>query len=69
MVSLFLRSLVFNFLSYLSFVLLAVIALPTFLLPRAAMVGLAGWWAQINILLLRVICNVRVDGARLREAT
>jgi 1-acyl-sn-glycerol-3-phosphate acyltransferase len=61
MVSIFLRSLVFNFLSYLAFVLLAVIALPTFLLPRAAMVGLAGWWAQINILLLRVICNVRVE--------
>ena len=61
MVSIFLRSLVFNFLSYLAFVLLAVIALPTFLLPRAAMVGLAGWWAQINILLLRVICHVRVE--------
>jgi 1-acyl-sn-glycerol-3-phosphate acyltransferase len=61
MTSIFLRSLVFNVLSYLAFVLLAVIALPTFLLPRAAMVGLADWWARINILLLRVLCNVRVE--------
>jgi 1-acyl-sn-glycerol-3-phosphate acyltransferase len=61
MASIFLRSLVFNILSYLAFVILAVVALPTFLLPRAAMVGVADWWAQINILLLRVICNVRVE--------
>jgi 1-acyl-sn-glycerol-3-phosphate acyltransferase len=61
MVSIFLRSLVFNILSYLAFVLLAVIALPTFLLPRAAMVALADWWAQINILLLRAVCNVTVE--------
>jgi len=61
MASIFLRSLVFNVLFYLNFLLWVVIALPTFLMPRAAMLRVADWWARSNILLMRVVCNIRVE--------
>ncbi len=61
MVSIFLRSLVFNILFYLVFLFWVVIALPTFVLPRAAMLAVANWWAQSNILLMRAICNIKVE--------
>jgi len=61
MVSIFLRSLLFNFLFYPNFVLWALIALPTLALPRRALLRVANWWAQSNILLMRVVCNIRVE--------
>jgi 1-acyl-sn-glycerol-3-phosphate acyltransferase len=61
MASIFLRSLVFNVLFYLNFLLWVVIALPTFLMPRAAMLRVADWWARSNILLMRVVCNIEVE--------
>src|ERR1700755_2720450 len=61
MVLIFLRSLVFNILFYVVFVLWSVVALPTFLMPRAAMLKVANWWARTNIFLMRVICNIRVE--------
>jgi 1-acyl-sn-glycerol-3-phosphate acyltransferase len=61
MVAIFLRSLVFNILFYLIFLLLAVIAVPTLVLPRAALLTVANWWAQISILLMRVICGIKVE--------
>jgi 1-acyl-sn-glycerol-3-phosphate acyltransferase len=61
MASIFLRSLVFNILFYLNFLLWVVIALPTFLMPRAAMLRVADWWARSNILLMRVVCNIKVE--------
>jgi 1-acyl-sn-glycerol-3-phosphate acyltransferase len=61
MVLIFLRSLVFNILFYVVFVLWAIVALPTFLLPRAAMLKVAAWWARTNILLMRVICGIKVE--------
>jgi len=61
MASIFLRSLVFNIFFYLVFLFWAVIALPTFVLPRKAMLTVANWWAQTYILLLRVVCNIKVE--------
>jgi len=61
MASIFLRSLVFNILFYLVFLFWAVIALPTFMLPRAAMLRVANWWAQTYIVLLRAVCNIKVE--------
>ena len=61
MASIFLRSLVFNILFYLNFLLWVVIALPTFLMPRAAMLRVADWWARCNIVLMRIVCNIKVE--------
>ena len=61
MVLIFLRSLVFNILFYIFFLLWAAIALPTFLMPRAAMLRVASWWAKTAIVLMRVVCNIKVE--------
>src|ERR1700742_2874070 len=61
MAVIFLRSLVFNVLFYATFVFCAIIALPTFLMPRAAVLTVAGWWAKTAIVLMRVVCNIRVE--------
>jgi 1-acyl-sn-glycerol-3-phosphate acyltransferase len=61
MVLIFLRSLVFNILFYVVFAAWAVVALPTFLMPRSAMLKVASWWARTNIFLMRVICGIRVE--------
>ncbi|NPU13544.1 1-acyl-sn-glycerol-3-phosphate acyltransferase [Bradyrhizobium sp. 83002] len=61
MVSIFLRSLLFNILFYPNFVFWLLVALPTLAMPRKALLRVANWWAQSNILLMRVICNIRVE--------
>ena len=61
MASIFLRSLVFNILFYLVFLFWAVVALPTFVMPRAALLRVASWWARSSIFLMRVICNIKVE--------
>ena len=61
MVAIFLRSLIFNILFYLVFLFWVVVALPTFLMPRSAMMRVASWWATSNILLMRAICNIKVE--------
>jgi 1-acyl-sn-glycerol-3-phosphate acyltransferase len=61
MASIFLRSLVFNVLFYLVLVLLIIVALPTFVMPRAALMTVARWWARVSIWLMRVICNIKVE--------
>src|SRR5262249_26932217 len=61
MAAIFLRSLVFNILFYLVFLAWAVVALPTFAMPRGAMLRVANWWAQSNIFLMRTICNINVE--------
>src|SRR5262245_10488340 len=57
----FLRSLVFNVLFYAVFVVLAIVALPTFLLPVRALLAVAGWWANASLFLMRVVCNIKVE--------
>jgi 1-acyl-sn-glycerol-3-phosphate acyltransferase len=61
MTSIFLRSLVFNVLFYLNFLVWVVIALPTFLMPRGAMLRVADWWARCIIVLMRIVCNIKVE--------
>jgi 1-acyl-sn-glycerol-3-phosphate acyltransferase len=61
MVSIFLRSLLFNLLFYPNFVFWLLVALPTLVMPRKALMRVANWWAQTNILLMRVICNIKVE--------
>ncbi|HWW49407.1 MAG TPA: lysophospholipid acyltransferase family protein [Xanthobacteraceae bacterium] len=61
MVSIFLRSLVFNVLFYVLIVVLVIAALPTFLMPRTAIMAVARFWATCNIWLLRVVCNTRLE--------
>jgi 1-acyl-sn-glycerol-3-phosphate acyltransferase len=57
----FLRSLVFNVLFYAVLVVLAIVALPTFLMPFRALLTVAGWWASATLFLMRVICNIKVE--------
>src|ERR1700751_2194392 len=61
MVLIFLRSLVFNVLFYFFLVLWILFAIPTFLMPRKAILTVAGWWARSNILLMRLICGTKVE--------
>ena len=61
MALIFLRSLVFNILFYIVFLSWSVVALPTFVMPRAAMLKVGGWWAKTNIILMRVICGIKVE--------
>ena len=61
MFSIFLRSLVFNLLFYFFLVIWILFALPTFLMPRRAILTVAGWWARSNLWLMRVICGTKVE--------
>ena len=61
MAVIFLRSLVFNILFYVVFLFWVVVALPTFLMPRSAMMRVATWWAASFIWLMRVVCNIKVE--------
>src|SRR6202795_4039464 len=61
MVSIFLRSLVYNVLFYALLVFWILIAIPTYLMPRRAIMTVAKNWARSSIWLLRVICNTRVE--------
>src|ERR1700747_2826905 len=61
MVAIFIRSLIFNILFYPVFLFWAIIALPTLVLPRRALLRVASWWAKTNILLMRVVCGIKVE--------
>jgi 1-acyl-sn-glycerol-3-phosphate acyltransferase len=61
MALIFLRSLVFNVLFYFFLVLWILFAIPTFLMPRKAILTVAAWWAKSNILLMRLICGTKVE--------
>src|SRR6476660_9470915 len=61
MISIFLRSLVFNILFYLLLVFWVIVAIPTYLMPRWAILNIARYWARSSIWLMRVICNIKVE--------
>ena len=68
MVSIFLRSLVFNVLFYLVLVFWIIVGIPTFLMPRAAIMTVARWLgAEQHLWLMRVICNTKVEFAGWRR--
>jgi 1-acyl-sn-glycerol-3-phosphate acyltransferase len=56
-----LRSLLFNLLFYLNLLLLLFAAIPTLVMPRWAIIGMAKLWARISLWLLRVICGTNVE--------
>ena len=55
------RSILFNFLFYLSLLIYFILALPTFLLPYWVIVDFAKVWARTNLWLLKVICGIDVE--------
>jgi hypothetical protein len=57
----FLRSLIFNVLFYALLVFWLLVALPTFLMPRHAILAIAKAWARSSIWLLRAVCGTKVE--------
>jgi 1-acyl-sn-glycerol-3-phosphate acyltransferase len=55
------RSLVFNVLFYLALALYLIAAIPTFFMPRGAMLAMVHAWARTSLFLLRVVCGIEVD--------
>lgn len=61
MVSLFLRSLIYNILFYVNLVIWILIGIPTFVMPRSGIITIAKYWGRTSIWLMRIICNTRVE--------
>jgi 1-acyl-sn-glycerol-3-phosphate acyltransferase len=59
--SVLIRSIVFNVLFYLNLCVQIIVALPTLLMPRRAILAVAKFWARSNLWLLRVICGISVE--------
>jgi 1-acyl-sn-glycerol-3-phosphate acyltransferase len=55
------RSIVFNLLFYLITIIYLIAALPTMLLPRHAILGVAKIWGRTSLWLLRLICGITVE--------
>jgi 1-acyl-sn-glycerol-3-phosphate acyltransferase len=55
------RSILFNLLFYLNLLVLLVLALPTLLMSRHAILGMAKLWGRTSLWLLRVICDLKVE--------
>jgi 1-acyl-sn-glycerol-3-phosphate acyltransferase len=55
------RSLLFSIVFYLNTVVMLIAAIPTFLMPRTAILRVAQTWAKISVFLLRVIVGTRVE--------
>ena len=61
MVSIFLRSLVFNVLFYLLLAFWVLLGIPTYLMPRWAIMNIAKYCGRSSIWLMRVVCNTKVE--------
>jgi 1-acyl-sn-glycerol-3-phosphate acyltransferase len=61
MVSIFLRSLVYNVLFYMLLVFWILVAIPTFLMPPRAFMAVAKAWARSSVWLMRLVCNTKVE--------
>lgn len=59
--ALFLRSIAFNVAFYLTTFIYLLLAIPTFLMPRWGILGVAKIWGRTNLLLLRWICGIKVE--------
>ena len=55
------RSIAFNVLFYANLVVQAIAALPTLIMPRAAILAVARFWARTNLWLLRSVCGITVE--------
>ena len=56
-----LRSALFNVLFYLNLLVHFIVAIPTLVLPRIAIVKVATFWGRTNIWLLRAVCGIKVE--------
>src|ERR1700712_4743981 len=61
MVSIFLRSLVYNVLFYLVLAFWVILGIPTYLMPRWGIMNIARYWARSSIWLMRIVCNTKVE--------
>ncbi|WP_420134878.1 lysophospholipid acyltransferase family protein [Rhodopseudomonas sp.] len=61
MTRIFIRSLIFNVLFYLLLVFWILVALPTVVLPRRALIKVAKLWGQNSIWLMRMVCGTKVE--------
>lgn len=61
MVSLFVRSLIYNILFYLNLVFWVIVGLPTYVMPRWGIIWIAKTWGKTSIWLMRIVCNTRVE--------
>ena len=55
------RSILFNVLFYLNLVLLLIAAIPTLVMPRRAILGMAKTWGRSSLWMLRVICDLKIE--------
>jgi 1-acyl-sn-glycerol-3-phosphate acyltransferase len=55
------RSFVFNVLFYLNLLAYFIVAIPTLVMPRMAIVKLATSWGRTNNRLLRLVCGIKVE--------
>jgi 1-acyl-sn-glycerol-3-phosphate acyltransferase len=60
-VQVFVRSVLFNILFYLNLTAYLFAALPTLLLPRAAILAMVRSWARTNLWLLRAVCGINAE--------
>jgi 1-acyl-sn-glycerol-3-phosphate acyltransferase len=60
-VLLILRSTIFNVLFYLNLFVHFLLAIPTLVLPRIAIIRMAQFWGRTNNWLLRVVCGIKVE--------
>ena len=56
-----LRSILFNLLFYLNLAILLIAAIPTLVLPRRAILGIAKLWGHTTLWLLRFVCHIDVE--------
>jgi len=56
-----LRSILFTLLFYLNLAILLIVAIPTLVMPRWAIIGLAKVWGHISLWLLRAVCGIGVE--------
>jgi 1-acyl-sn-glycerol-3-phosphate acyltransferase len=61
MISIFLRSLIYNVLFYALLIFWLIVGIPTYAMRRTAIMVIAKLWARQSTWLLRVVCNVKVE--------
>ena len=61
MVSVFLRSLLYNIVFYLNLAFWILLGLPTYFMPRKGIIWIATNWGKTSIWWMRIICNTRVE--------
>jgi 1-acyl-sn-glycerol-3-phosphate acyltransferase len=61
MVSIFLRSLLFNIVFYLNLAFWVTLGIPTYAMPRWGIMNIAKYWGRTSIWWMRIICNTRVE--------